>query len=73
MAAEIRRIAIGLEGHQTLELRVADDVYQSLRDAVEDDNAKRWHLVRTLESEVIVDLSKVVYLSLASQEHRVGF
>ena len=29
--------------------------------------------IRTQESEVYVDLSKVVYVSLASQEHRVGF
>jgi hypothetical protein len=73
MAAEIRRISIGMEGHQTLDLRVADDAYQDLRKALQDDHAKRWHSLPTLESEVIVDLSKVVYVSLASEEHRVGF
>jgi hypothetical protein len=73
MAAEIRRISIGMEGHQTLDLRVSDDAYQSLRKALQDDHANRWHSLPTLESEVIVDLSKVVYVSLASDEHRVGF
>lgn len=71
--AEINRIAIGLEGHQTYEARVSEEEYMRLRSAIEDDSAKRWHLLKTLESEVILDLSKVVYMSLASQEHRVGF
>jgi hypothetical protein len=29
--------------------------------------------VPTQDAEVLVDLSKVTYLSLASQAHRVGF
>jgi hypothetical protein len=73
MAAEVRRIVIGLLGPQMLELRVADEAYQGLRKAIEDDSPKRWHTIPTYDSEVIVDLSKVVYLSLSSQEHRVGF
>jgi hypothetical protein len=73
MAAEVRRIVVGLLGPQMLELRVSDDSYQALRKAIEDDNSKRWHVIPTQESEVLVDLSKVVYLSLASQDHRVGF
>jgi hypothetical protein len=71
--AEVQRISIGLEGHQSLDLRVTDEVYQELRDALEGTGDKGWHLVKTQDSEVVVDLSKVVYLSLASQEHRVGF
>jgi len=71
--AEMQRISIGLEGHQVLELRVTADVYTELRKALEDDRAKRWHPVPTQDSEVIIDLSKVVYVSLASQEQPVGF
>jgi hypothetical protein len=69
---EIRRISIGLVGMQVLELRVTDEAYQDLRRALEAQNAG-WHAVPTQDAEVVVDLSKVTYLSLASQAHRVGF
>jgi hypothetical protein len=69
---EIRRISIGLIGMQVLELRVTDAAYRDLRSALEGNNPG-WHTVPTQDSEVLVDLSKVTYLSLASQEHRVGF
>jgi hypothetical protein len=70
---DIRRIVIGLLGPQLLELRVSDDAYQALRKAIENGDSQGWHVIPTQDSEVLVDLSKVVYLSLASQEHRVGF
>jgi hypothetical protein len=72
MAEEIRRISIGLVGMQILELRVTDAAYQDLRRALEGDKPG-WHTVPTQDSEVLVDLSKVSYLSSASQEQRVGF
>jgi hypothetical protein len=72
MAEEIKRISIGLIGMQVLELRVTDAAYGDLRAALEGDNPG-WHTVPTQDSEVLVDLSKVTYLSLASQEHRIGF
>ena len=71
--AEIERIVIGLDGQHSLDLRVTEDAYKDLRKALESGEDKGWHVVPTQESEVLVDLSKVVYLSLASQEHRVGF
>jgi hypothetical protein len=70
--ADIQRIVVGLEGQHSLDLRVTDDAYKALRSALEAGNGG-WHTVPTQDSEVVVDLSKVVYLSLASQEHRVGF
>jgi hypothetical protein len=72
MAEEIRRISIGLVGMQILELRVTDAAYQDLRRALEGDNPG-WHTVPTQDSEVLVDLSKVSYLSSAAQDQRVGF
>jgi hypothetical protein len=71
--AEIKRITIALEGPQSLDLRVTDEAYHELRNALEADGDKGWHVVPTQDSEVLIDLAKVVYLSLASQEHRVGF
>ena len=72
MADEIHRISIGLIGLQVLELRVTDAAYQDLRKALESDSPG-WHTVPTQDAEVLIDLSKVTYLSLASQAHRVGF
>jgi hypothetical protein len=72
MAAEVQRITIGLEGLQVLDLRVTEEAYKDLRSAL-DSGTPGWHTIPTQESEVYVDLSKVVYVSLASQEHRVGF
>ena len=71
--ADIQRIVVGLEGQHSLDLRVTDEAYKDLRSALEGGGEKGWHVVPTQDSEVLVDLSKVVYLSLASQEHRVGF
>jgi hypothetical protein len=72
MADETRRISIGLIGMQVLELRLTDDAYHGLRQALESDNPG-WHSVPTQDAEVLVDLSKVTYISLASQAQRVGF
>ena len=72
MADDIRRISIGLLGMQVLELRVTDSAYQDLRKVLEGD-APGWHTIPTQDSEVYVDLSKVVYVSLARPEQRVGF
>jgi hypothetical protein len=71
--ADIQRITIGVDGAQALELRITDEAYKDLRKALESDGGPRWHLVPTQEAEVWLDLSKVIYVSLASQEHRVGF
>jgi hypothetical protein len=72
MADDSRRISIGMIGMQVLELRVKNDAYEELRKVLEGD-APGWHTIPTQDSEVFVDLSKVVYVSLASQEQRVGF
>jgi hypothetical protein len=69
---EPQRITIGLAGPQVLDLRVTDEAYKKLRETLESGVAG-WHIIPTQDSEVYVDLSKVVYVSLASQEHRVGF
>ena len=72
MADDIRRITIGLIAMQVLELRVTDSAYQDLRKALES-GSTGWHTVATADSEVFVDLSKVSYVTLASEHSRVGF
>ena len=70
--ADVARIVVGLEGQHSLELRVTDEAYQGLRKALESGSGG-WHALPTQDSEVLVDLAKVVYLSVPSQEQRVGF
>jgi hypothetical protein len=72
MAAELRRIAIGFSDGQSLEVRVLEEVYRALREALTE-GRERWHEVLAQDSEVLVDLGRVVYLRLATEEHRVGF
>ena len=67
-----RRVDLGFSGGQVLSLRLREDVYGGLRNALEG-GTPGWHTIPTQDSEVYVDLSKVVYVSLASQERRAGF
>ena len=73
MAAEVRRVDIGFEGGQELSVRVSDPDYRALLKALGDEKAARWYELRTQDSEVSVDLSRVVYLRLDTGPHRVGF
>ncbi len=73
MAAEIKRVDIGFSGGQVLPLRMRADEHSSLRQAVEGDRSDRWHVVKTEDSEVAVDLAEVVYVRLETEKHRVGF
>ena len=73
MAAEVRRVDIGFEGGQELSVRVSDPDYRALLKALGDEHATRWYELRTQDSEVSVDLSRVVYLRLDTGPHRVGF
>ena len=60
------------EGAGQLSPDVAERLRFGREKALEGDSPG-WHTIPTQDSEVLVDLSKVTYLSLASQEHRVGF
>jgi hypothetical protein len=70
--ADTARIVVGLEGQHSLDLRVTDDAYKALRSALESGGGG-WHALPTQDSEVLIDLTKVVYVSVPSQEQRVGF
>ena len=70
MAAEVRRVDVGFQGGHSLSLRMTETEYGKLRKAASGDG---WHDVKTQDSEVAVDLSQVVYVRLATEEHKVGF
>jgi hypothetical protein len=73
MADTPRRIDIGFQGGQSLPVRVDQEVYESFRKALSDSTSDRWFEVKTLDSEVHIDLSQVVYVRLDTEDHRVGF
>ena len=73
MAEEIKRVDVGFAGGQVLPLRMRAEEHTSLRQAVEGDRSNRWHVVKTEDSEVAVDLAQVVYVRLDTESHKVGF
>jgi len=66
------RVDLGFSGGQVLSLRIQEDVFASLRDALEG-RGDRWHRLTTEDSEVIVDLSQVVYVRRETEREHVGF
>jgi hypothetical protein len=73
VADEVARVDIAFHGGQVLSARVATAEYQLLRRALADEKADRWFELRTQDSELAVDLSKVVYVRLDTDAQRVGF
>jgi hypothetical protein len=73
MADTPRRIDIGFQGGQSLPVRVAQEAYDGFRKALSDSDSSRWFELTTLDSEVHIDLSQVVYVRLDTEDHRVGF
>ena len=68
-----RRIDIGFQGGQVLSVRVSQEAHDAFRKALSDSSADRWFELHTLDSEVHIDLSQVVYVRLDTEDHRVGF
>jgi hypothetical protein len=65
-----QKISIGFLGGQVLAARVADDELAKLRSAL---NAGGWHDLTADDGTVALDLSKVVYVLVDHEGHRVGF
>ena len=68
-----RRVDIGFSGGQVLALRLEEDVFKALRDALGSDRSDRWHELSSEDADVSVDLSQVVYVRRDTAEQRVGF
>jgi hypothetical protein len=73
MAADgkFRRVDVGFQGGSVLSLRVQEDEYKSLKDAL--GGSDRWHEVDSEDATVTVDLSQVIYVRLDTERDRVGF
>jgi hypothetical protein len=65
-----QKISIGFIGSQVLSARVAPDELRSLHQALP---AGGWHDLTAEDGTVALDLSKVVYVLVDHEEHRVGF
>ena len=71
MPDDIKRVDLGFSGGQVLPLRMRADEHERLRSAL--DGAGGWHVVKTEDSEVSIDLREVVYIRLETEKHSVGF
>lgn len=65
-----QRISIGFFGGQVLSARVAPDELTKLRNALGSDG---WHDMTAEDGTVALDLTKIVYVLVDHEEHRVGF
>ncbi len=71
--ARPRRVDIGFSGGQAFPVRLDEDAYRGLREALESGGSDRWHVLTTEDSEVLIDLAQVVYVRLDTEQRGVGF
>ena len=65
-----QKVSIGFIGSQVLTARIALQELADLRDALGSDG---WRDVRFEDGTAALDLTKVVYVLVEGDEHRVGF
>jgi hypothetical protein len=65
-----QKVSIGFLGTQVLSGRIAAEELAKLREALGSDG---WRDVRLEDGTAALDLSKVVYVLVEDEEHRVGF
>ena len=73
MADTPRQIDIGFQGGLVLPVRVTQEVHDAFRKALSNSSSDRWFELHTVDSEVHVDLSQVLYVRLDTEDSRVGF
>ena len=65
-----QKVSVGFIGSQVLSGRIVPAELSKLRDALGSDE---WRDIRFEDGTVALDLSKVVYVLVEDEEHRVGF
>jgi hypothetical protein len=65
-----QRINIGFTGGQSVSARVKEAELTRLRQALAE---PQWHDLKAEGGTITLDLTKVVFVQLADEEHRVGF
>jgi hypothetical protein len=67
-----QKISIGFIGGQVLAARVAPDELAGLRKALRSEGPY-WHDLTAEDGTVALEVSKIVYVLVDHEEHRVGF
>jgi hypothetical protein len=65
-----KRVAVGFQGGQVLELRMTDEQLTALQHVLGEGG---WHQLETAEGSVRLDASQVCYVRNESDDQRVGF
>jgi hypothetical protein len=65
-----QNVSVGFIGSQVLGGRIAPSELSKLREAL---GSEGWRDIRFEHGTVALDLSKVVYVLVEDEEHRVGF
>jgi hypothetical protein len=65
-----QKISIGFHGGQVLSARVAPAQLTELRSVL---GSTGWHDLTAEDGTIAVDLTKIVYVLVDHEEHRVGF
>jgi hypothetical protein len=65
-----QKISIGFDGGQVLVARVQADDLAKLRKAL---GSMGWHELTVEDGTVALDLSRVLYVHVDHEDHRVGF
>ena len=65
-----QKISIGFDGGQVLGARVQPDELAKLRQAL---GSVGWHELAAEDGTVALDLSRVLYVLVDHEDHRVGF
>jgi hypothetical protein len=66
-----RRVDIGFHAGGAMSLRLAEDAYNTLREAM--NTSDRWHELESEDATVTIDLTQVIYVRLDTERDRVGF
>ena len=68
---KFRRVDVGFQHGGALSLRLQEDQYKGLREAM--DGPDRWHELESEDATVTVDVSQIIYVRLDTERDRVGF
>ncbi|MGH2844292.1 MAG: hypothetical protein ACRDKL_12030 [Solirubrobacteraceae bacterium] len=68
-----QKISIGFHGGQVLAARVHPEALARLRDVLGSSSSGGWHQLEAEDGTVVLDLTRVDYLLIEQDEHRVGF
>ena len=70
MAEVARRVELGFEGGQVIAVRIVQAELDALRKALGGDG---WHLLKTEDEDVDVNLGDLIFLRTAGDGQKVGF